>query len=129
MAAASAVTVPASVACELIRWYQRYISPRKGFACARRALKGRASCSRFALQALNRCGLGAGVRLIRRRFEKCGRAKRTLDARTMSFQKRDSNRSYHQGCTDPVPIDDSALECLGEACVHGACEACPHFIH
>lgn len=70
----------ASAALLAIGAYQRYVSPYKGFCCAHRARTGHASCSEFARRAIARCGLLAGLRLLRRRFLACAASYRALMA-------------------------------------------------
>jgi putative component of membrane protein insertase Oxa1/YidC/SpoIIIJ protein YidD len=55
-----------------IRFYQRHLSPRKGFQCAYRAHTGRASCSVLGYRAVRRHGVFAGLGLIRQRTGLCG---------------------------------------------------------
>jgi putative component of membrane protein insertase Oxa1/YidC/SpoIIIJ protein YidD len=108
-------TLPLSpLACWLIGTYQRYLSPRKGFRCAYRARhKRRSSCSQFARRAINRLGLLPGIRLLRRRFEKCHHAKRVLDYRTPRREEKKpapqgsswSAGDCVSGCDPGVPVD------------------------
>jgi putative component of membrane protein insertase Oxa1/YidC/SpoIIIJ protein YidD len=62
----------------LIRGYQRFISPRKGFHCAYRVHTGCASCSTLGFRAIRRHGVTMGLHLLMRRFERCAEAKRQL---------------------------------------------------
>lgn len=55
-----------------IRFYQRVISPRKGFRCAYAAYTGNASCSALGYRAIRRHGLAGGITLLNRRLHKCG---------------------------------------------------------
>jgi len=59
-----------------IGFYQRYVSPYKGFCCAYRQHTGRASCSAVGARAVRRHGTLVGLRLIRRRTQLCGVAHR-----------------------------------------------------
>ena len=58
--------------------YQRWLSPRKGFACAYRAAHGGTGCSGFAKVALRARGLAA-LPLVRARLNAC-RAAAIADA-------------------------------------------------
>ena len=60
-----------NVALALIRGYQRYLSPRKGFSCAYRVHAGGHSCSAFGHRAISRRGLLLGLVLLRRRLARC----------------------------------------------------------
>ena len=62
----------------LIRLYQRFISPHKGFCCAYRVYTGRSSCSQLGYRAIRRRGLWRGIALIRRRTFLCGVAHRKM---------------------------------------------------
>jgi uncharacterized protein len=55
----------------MIIFYQKVISPRKGYRCAYRAHTGSASCSTFGYRAIERHGIGIGFALLQRRFKKC----------------------------------------------------------
>lgn len=105
------------LACWLIGVYQRYLSPRKGFRCAYRVRhKRRASCSQFARRAIERLGLLPGVRLLRRRFDKCHHAKQVLDYQTPRREEEKkrpaggtgsswSTTDCVSGCDPGVPVD------------------------
>ena len=70
----------ASVAALLIRLYQKYISPRKGFRCAHRVLHGGPSCSEFARLYVQQHSVWAMFPALRARFRECRMAKETLAA-------------------------------------------------
>ncbi|MFA9217287.1 MAG: membrane protein insertion efficiency factor YidD [Sphingomonadaceae bacterium] len=59
------------IALRLIRLYQRYLSPRKGYACAFRVHHGRDSCSAYGYRCIDRHGLLQGCLLLRRRLRAC----------------------------------------------------------
>ncbi len=59
-----------------IRFYQRFISPRKGFRCAYAAQTGCASCSALGYRAIRRFGVLRGLAVLNGRLEKCGVAYR-----------------------------------------------------
>lgn len=61
-----------------IAFYQRQISPRKGYRCAHARLHGGAGCSGFARDAIAQHGLRAATPLVRTRFGECKLAARTL---------------------------------------------------
>ena len=58
----------------LIRFYQKFISPRKGFTCAHRALYDGDTCSVAVIKIIETNGLKKGFGLIRSRFLECGNA-------------------------------------------------------
>lgn len=57
-----------------IRFYQRFVSPRKGFRCAHAALHGGESCSAAVARIVRDEGLLAGRGRIARRFAECREA-------------------------------------------------------
>jgi putative component of membrane protein insertase Oxa1/YidC/SpoIIIJ protein YidD len=59
-----------------IRFYQRAISPYKGFRCAYAAHTGHASCSALGYRAIRRWGVWHGFSVLDRRLHKCGIAHR-----------------------------------------------------
>lgn len=59
------------LALVLIRGYQKFLSPYKGFSCALRVRTGGHSCSRFGYNAIDRHGFFLGMTLLRRRLAKC----------------------------------------------------------
>jgi putative component of membrane protein insertase Oxa1/YidC/SpoIIIJ protein YidD len=65
-----------SLALGAIRFYQRFISPRKGFCCAYAAIKGHGSCSVLGCRAIRRYGVWRGIAVLDKRLEKCGIAYR-----------------------------------------------------
>ena len=64
------------IALALIRAYQRYLSPRKGYSCAYRLHAGGTGCSGFGYHAIDKHGFVMGMRLLRRRRDKCAWAAR-----------------------------------------------------
>lgn len=61
-----------------INAYQRYLSPRKGFACPHRVLHQSESCSEYVKQTLIRQGLFAAIQAAPERFQACGSAATAL---------------------------------------------------
>jgi uncharacterized protein len=59
------------LALVLIRGYQKFISPYKGFSCALRVRTGGHSCSRYGYEAIERHGFLLGMKLLYRRLAKC----------------------------------------------------------
>lgn len=77
-----------------ISGYQRYLSPRKGFACAYRVRHGGPGCSGFAKAAIQQHGLRAAIPLVRQRFAACRDAAEELQGQP---GKRD-NREKESWC-------------------------------
>ena len=91
-----------------IRFYQRHISPRKGFCCAYRAHTGRHSCSTLGLRAVRRYGAMQGLGVLRRRLYLCGVVHRryATQPRPALAQRGDCD------CDLPCDFDFGSLDCL-----------------
>lgn len=59
-------------ALAVIRIYQRYVSPYKGFRCAYSMHTGSPSCSALGYRAVRRHGVIGGLSLLRERTYRCG---------------------------------------------------------
>jgi putative component of membrane protein insertase Oxa1/YidC/SpoIIIJ protein YidD len=66
------------IAILLIVFYQKFISPYKGFRCAYAVLHGGDSCSEAVKNIVRAQGLFGGYRDIRARFQACKDANETL---------------------------------------------------
>ena len=55
-----------------IRFYQRYVSPYKGFCCSYQYHTGHASCSALGFRAIQRYGVIDGILILRTRLHLCG---------------------------------------------------------
>lgn len=94
-----------------IRFYQRHLSPLKGWSCAWREYTGHASCSTLGYRAVRRHGVVAGLVLLRRRTLRCGAVHRRhapVRLRPMAGQRGDCD----PGCD--LPCDS--------ACDIGSCD-------
>jgi uncharacterized protein len=80
-----------------IRFYQRSVSPYKGFRCAYRVRTGQASCSALGYRAIRRFGIGIGLAILGERTRRCGDVYRA--ARATGFGR------YQHGHCDAVPVD------------------------
>ena len=112
----------APFACWLIRLYQHHLSPRKGFRCAYRARHPtRASCSQFARRAIERLGVLPGIRLLRRRFQRCHAASEGGHGPTKP--RRQSNYLDRLGaCANPSErLEAEAVCCAAEAGSEACC--------
>jgi uncharacterized protein len=67
-----------ALALAAIRFYQRFISPYKGFSCALRVATGGASCSAYGHAVIARFGLRRGLGLLDRRLALCGHVHRQM---------------------------------------------------
>jgi putative component of membrane protein insertase Oxa1/YidC/SpoIIIJ protein YidD len=99
-----------TLAAGLIRLYQRFISPYKGFSCAYRVKKKRCSCSEFARRVATRFGLLKLPDLLQRRFKKCGRAAKVLDYESKAKPEPAKKRQSSFDCS-PDPFDCARVGC------------------
>lgn len=74
-----------------INFYQRYLSPHKGFACAHRVLHHGESCSQYVKRVVVERGWGEAVPLIRDRFRACKAAKYELQQRQALAMSQEEN--------------------------------------
>ena len=91
------------LALSAIRFYQRRLSPRKGFCCAHAALHGGESCSGAVARIIREDGLRAGQPRIAARFAACREAHRALRAGSPLAL---GTNAQVQGmcCCGPIPI-------------------------
>ena len=94
-----------TLALALIDLYQRHISPRKGFGCAYRLAKGRASCSHLGLRAIRRYGVWRGLRVLDARLARCHQ-----EAQAIARWRQPRLRAQHGVC-DCGGCDLPGLEC------------------
>ena len=89
-----------AVAIGLIGFYQRRISPHKGYRCAHRAHHGDLSCSEYVKQTILAQGLTAACPEIRQRFADCRAAYVALqESQEQPAPKDDAPPAAKQGDT------------------------------
>ena len=71
-------TIARTVALDSIEFYQKSISPQKGFDCPHRVLYGSQSCSSYVKNLLTQQSLLSTVKLSTQRFQACSRASQIL---------------------------------------------------
>jgi uncharacterized protein len=109
-----------TLALLFIRFYQRFISPRKGFRCAHAAFFGGASCSGAIYNLILERGLWPALPHIRNRFLECDFAYKTLlrmgritRGRTEDNSKPD--KAGKSGKTCGIPDEAwNTLKCCGD---------------
>jgi putative component of membrane protein insertase Oxa1/YidC/SpoIIIJ protein YidD len=94
-----------TLALALIGFYQRQLSARKGFGCAYRLVRGRASCSHLGARAIRRYGLWRGLAVLDARLGRCGQASAIARLRQPRL------RPQHGVC-DCSGCDAPGLECV-----------------
>ena len=103
------MTIGTALALHGIRCYQRYLSPRKGFACAYRVHMGRRSCSALGVRVVRRHGLLRGLSLLHRRLNRCGVAYR--NSKSSLIQRRREAGFLDFPCDLIAPAVDTLLCC------------------
>jgi len=82
----------ARAAVALIRVYQRWLSPVKGFRCAHNALNGSGSCSQFGARAISELGFARGVGQLKIRLDECRVAAEQLMQNAHEASEEDKNK-------------------------------------
>jgi putative component of membrane protein insertase Oxa1/YidC/SpoIIIJ protein YidD len=101
----------ASAAVAAIVFYQRHLSPHKGYCCAYRVHTGRCSCSEFARRFVLRAGCWRMLHVLPRRFAKCRAAHLALAAQ--QEERRPGDRAVNGGAEKCCAYVDGSLSCLG----------------
>ena len=119
------ISLPTLWAVWLIRFYQRHISPHKGFRCAHRALHGGDSCSEAVLGIVQTWGIWRSGPMIRTRFQECRQASQQLK---LKAEPLESTEEAEQETPAGQPNSNSQIPelcCGGPAnhCVVGPCDA------
>jgi putative component of membrane protein insertase Oxa1/YidC/SpoIIIJ protein YidD len=108
-----------TLALSAIVFYQRHISPRKGFCCAYRAHTGRASCSALAYRAIRRYGVWLGLAVLRLRLQKCS----AIHHAPLHAQLRRQAGFCDAGCDLPCDIESGEAACdIWSNCAPGDCK-------
>lgn len=82
---------------QLVRGYQRFISPYKGFSCPSGILHGDTTCSAAVRDIVRDQGLVAGLPAIRSQLQRCQQASHTLTL-------RGDPRAQVFCCVLPIPL-------------------------
>jgi putative component of membrane protein insertase Oxa1/YidC/SpoIIIJ protein YidD len=114
------------MALGVIRFYQRFISPLKGFHCAYRVHTGRCSCSVLGFRAIRRHGVFSGLAILAKRTHLCGVAFRR-HACALPAQFASQRGFCDPGCDAPCDSGCdlpslSSCDMAGKRGVIGACE-------
>lgn len=112
-----------TLALSAIGFYQRHLSPYKGFRCAYCAYTDNASCSHLGARAIRRFGVWNGLGVLKRRLDKCGVAYRRYrpEAERSSAPRRLVGRHQAGFCDLPC---DAPGECPCDLSFKGAGKVC-----
>ncbi len=106
----------------VINFYQKFLSPYKGFCCAHRFFYHGLSCSEAVKEILLQDGIVSGFSRIRERFQECKNASQILK-RNILVNSEDGNGDEDNG--DERDSEDSGggqgVNCQSLQCVAGAC--------
>jgi putative component of membrane protein insertase Oxa1/YidC/SpoIIIJ protein YidD len=104
----------------MIRFYQRFLSPIKGYSCAYRVYTGQDSCSAYGYKVIDRYGVLVGYQLLKRRTQVCGEIMRSDETHHHSKRYMGKHQSGH--CDAPnCDLPDLSTACdvgntLANAC-------------
>lgn len=107
-----------SLALAAIRFYQRHLSPHKGFCCAYRQHTGAGSCSELGHRAIRRHGVFQGLGVLNRRLTLCGVAHRRFDPRVRPL-------AAQRGDCDVGAVTRAAVTCRATSTVATSRKAFP----
>lgn len=117
--------VSAVYAVYAINFYQRHLSPYKGFQCAYRVHTGRCSCSEYAKRIVRKRGVGALFVALPRQFARCRSAYTALLA-TQATQTREQRRQRpsrnRENKTDWCQCGELPFELSDLPCDIGPCD-------
>lgn len=112
---------PSAVVLAMIRGYQKYLSPRKGFVCAHRVLYRGESCSEHALRLVHEHGWWRAVQEMPKRFEACRAACQTLISESYVDRIHDESERKRRKL-ESLPDGEPAIS---DACWIASLGACP----
>lgn len=72
----------------LINFYQKYISPYKGFSCAFRIRTNECSCSNYGIKVFKKYNFFIAYKLLKRRFIDCSWANKSLKKQKIIYKNR-----------------------------------------
>ncbi|MEQ1638960.1 MAG: membrane protein insertion efficiency factor YidD [Methylococcales bacterium] len=87
-----------------IKFYQSYISPRKGFCCAYKHHTGHGSCSALGYRAISMYGVFSGIYILHKRTKLCGVAYRQ-NTKKPKFHLHSQRGFCDAGCDLPIDLN------------------------
>lgn len=107
--------LPSKIAIFMISFYQKYLSPYKGYRCAYACLYGKASCATFGKQSIQKYGIIKGVKQLHRRLLACREAMYLLEKDYDRNEKDEGEKKPRQ--------------CRKTDCLEGGCHSCQPTLH
>ncbi|HET8704696.1 MAG TPA: membrane protein insertion efficiency factor YidD [Pseudomonadales bacterium] len=114
----------------LIEFYQRYISPYKGFKCAHAYLHGGDSCSASIKKIIIEHGVLKGYTLVRHRFAACRQAHALLSVEQAApannkKRRRQRDKKDQRAWCDSLDCADLSCELGSSSCPDSGCDIGP----
>lgn len=115
------------IAIRAIGFYQKFISPYKGFSCAHRIATGEVSCSGYGKKVISRFGLIKGMKLLNRRFYDCSWHAKKLRSISPNELKKESLNKKSQAIrgyrlTQGGFVDGDCGDCDISGCEMNHCD-------
>ncbi|MGB3238812.1 MAG: membrane protein insertion efficiency factor YidD [Geitlerinemataceae cyanobacterium] len=109
----------------IVRGYQKYLSPHKGFSCAYRKLHGGASCSEYFRQTIDRYGFSHASFLFQQRLEACKMANFTLRSSVLEDENNRRRKNCNSSCNrSNCPNYCECGDCgIADCSDYGACDS------
>jgi putative component of membrane protein insertase Oxa1/YidC/SpoIIIJ protein YidD len=111
---------PLNLALTSIDFYQKYISPRKGYKCAYGALYNEKSCSSYCKNEIISKGLIKGIKSTFVRFKECKLAAHSIKKKREEMKVK-ANNSYTNVKNECSSLDTCDKLLLAEAFGEVAC--------
>lgn len=103
------------ISIQLINFYQKFISPYKGFCCAYRVDTGGASCSQYTKMVIKQHGLYKAFPLIKAQFKACESSVKKLEKKMYKRSNDSCSDTCFYRCSPPsCPPSGTGLSC--DAC-------------
>ena len=106
------------IAIKLIKGYQKFISPYKGWCCSHSSVYGGLSCSSYGLLAIEEQGVFKGVSLLNNRMNDCEVAANLLFS---------GDFMLIPDLISSINIEQGQCESCGQGCGSGITGACKGF--
>lgn len=113
---------------KLIRFYQKFISPYKGYSCAYSKYTGKKSCSNYGARVMKKnLNFFVALKLIRRRLDRCAYVNKQNFIKQSQIQSQNLNKKFasQAGFCDCGGCDVPACDlpsCELPSCHFSSCE-------
>ncbi len=104
-----------------IGFYQKYISPYKGFSCAHRRLYGGESCSQYAKRIVLEEGVVIAWQKLTDRFRECKEASLILKSKRASIEEESERRKSKPRRPEDLQKDQDVCIVILDGCSNFVC--------